>query len=155
MRAPASGPGRLAALAAVAAALTLGACGDDDEATTTEAGSSEAWTVDAEAICAAASEEAIALPLPGSRKQVAADAEARAEILPTVIGELEALDLPEDVDEELVGDYLAELEADAEQLRATAAGEGSRSLDESSGQIASRLGLDECAALANAIARTP
>ena len=154
MRAPASRPGRLAALAAVAAALTLGACGDDDETTTTEAGS-EAWAADAEEICATAAEEAIALPLPQSKRQLREDAQARAELLTTAIDDLEAIDPPDDVDPELVGDYLAELEADAEQLRSTAAGEDSRPIDESSGQIASELGLDECAAFANAIARTP
>lgn len=154
MRAPASRPGRVAALAAVAAALALGACGDDDETTTPQAGS-EAWTADAEAICAEGSDEAIALPLPGSRKQVAADAGARAEILTTARDELAGLDVPEDVDEQALGDYIAELDADIEQLAAISAGGPVEQLDESSGQIASELGLDECAAFANAIARTP
>lgn len=142
----------LARLAAAAAALALLAgCGDDEE--TTGEGDAATWAAEANAICGAAVEEAIALPLPGSAGEVAADATARAGILTAVRDDVAALELPDDVDSGLLDAYIAELDADIGQLEG--AERRAPQLDESAGQAALELDLDECAALANAIARTP
>jgi hypothetical protein len=150
------------------AALTLavGACGGEDEAdgpTAPPAPLSEAeFTAAADAACEAGAERATELPLPGSRREVEADAEAMGEIVRDVREQISALGAPEGREAEVEA-YLAELTEDIAllgEIRAAAAEGGDfreplRRLDESAGQAASELGLDECAGFANVVARTP
>lgn len=143
-----------AALAAAAAMLLLTACGDDEETTPTVISADE-WAVEASAFCGEGRRKATKLPLPTSKRAVAPDAELRVRILTKVRGDIIELGRPEDVNEVAYDAYLTELESDIDQLQALAAGDDAEPLDESAGQAALELELDECAAFANAIARTP
>lgn len=108
-------------------------------------------------------ERATALPLPASRSAVAADAAKRAAIVTKVRDGLMTLGQAEGIDDHEVESYLARLGGDAELLQqisrvARAGGDFQRlngRLDESAGEVANALELDDCAAFANAIARTP
>lgn len=164
MRTSAERLGRTVAL--LAALLALSGCGleGDDEggeavATTASPLEEEGWTARADRFCTDGTQEATALPLPTRSPEIAADTAARAEILATVRDGLLTLGRPDDVDEVDLNVFLAELDADIEQLSgpatATSADGLSMALDESAGQAANELGLPGCAALSNAIARTP
>jgi hypothetical protein len=151
------------AAAALATAGLLGACGgDDDGSSPGEPVSEERWRSHAAGLCDAGTQEAVALPLPGNRREVAADARARAEILVNTRDQMMTLPPPEEIADE-VDAYLGELDADIDLLSQTAEaarGDGDfreliNQMDESAGQAALELDLEECAAFANAIARTP
>ena len=134
--------------------LLLAACGDDDETTPTVISSDE-WAVEVSTLCSDGRDDATALPLPTSKRQVAPDAEARARILVTVRDGIVKLGRPEDVNGVAYDAYLTELAADIDQLQAVAGGDEAEPLDESAGQAALELDLEECAAFSNAVARTP
>ena len=154
MSGPATGPRLTVALLAIGAAMAFaGGCGEDDE--TTSGLDADIWSASAEDACAAGSRDAIDLPLPSRKGEVAKDVEARAAILVSVRDELTALGTPEGIDGEALSAYLDQLELDIEKLEAVGLTGVTQPLDESAGQAALELGLDECAAFANAIARTP
>lgn len=156
--------GRLAAVAAtLALAAGVAACGDDDgvETPTLPPPSLEQWQAKVNGYCSDGVQEAVALPLPTTTREVPADARARAEILVTVHDAVIPLPPPEGKGD-FVDVWLEELSSDTDLLneiaRTAAADEDyltlAGELDESAGQAALTLGLDQCAALANAIART-
>ncbi len=154
---------RLAALLAVAAlAAPLAACGDDEEAPTLPPPSLEQWQARVNGYCSDGIQEAVALPLPTTTRDVPADARARAEILVTVYNAVIPLPPPEGKSD-FIDVWLEELSSDTDllnEIARTAAADGDYltqlgELDESAGEAALTLGLDQCAALANAIARTP
>ena len=142
--------------------LSLAACGDDEEVETLPGPSLEQWQLRVDGYCSDGIQEAVALPLPTSTKEVPDDARGRAEILVTVRDAVLPLPRP-DGEEETINAWLNELTADAELLNeiATVAAADDdyldllTELDESSGEVAGELGLDNCVALAQAIARTP
>lgn len=146
--------GRIGA-AVLTAAIALPACGGDDEGEA-EALSADDWTARADRYCTDGTQEAIALPLPASSREVGPDAAARAEIVATVRDGLLTLGRPGDIDSEQLDAFLGELETDIGQLEQSAeAGDGPVALDESAGVAANEMGLPGCAAFVNAIARTP
>ena len=137
-------------------------CGGGDESGEEALGADE-WRTRANSFCADGVERATALPLPASRSAVAADAAKRAAIVTKVRDGLMTLGQAEGIDDHEVESYLARLGGDAELLQqisrvARAGGDFQRlngRLDESAGEVANALELDDCAAFANAIARTP
>lgn len=140
---------------------TLG-CGGESDSTGGGTLGADAWRERAVGFCSDALQEATALPLPQSRRELAADASARAEIVATLRDGLVGLGQPTDVSADDLGAYVDDLDADVDALsdlaraaKSGAGAEGSTPIDESSGQLANRLELPECAALSNAIARTP
>jgi hypothetical protein len=155
---------RLLATAALGAVLAVGlaACGDDEEVPTLPPPSLEQWQARVNGYCSDGVQEAVALPLPQTTRQVPEDAQARASILLDVHDAVLPLAQPPEQTTQ-INSWMGELDADAKLLKKiavkaaagldylTLAGE----LDESSGVAANELGLDQCAALANAIARTP
>jgi len=150
----------VAALAA--AALGIGGCGDDEGDETGGPPSADEWRESVAGFCSDGYQEATALPLPEQLEQLGPDASARAEILANVRDSIVALGQPDGISSDDVGGYVDELNADIDQLgqiaSAAEAGDpdaGTTQLDESAGQAASELGLDDCAALSQAIARTP
>ena len=157
-------PKLIAAFAAAAAvAVGLAACGGDDETTPQLPPPSLAqWQGRVNAFCSDGIQEAIALPLPQTTEALGPDAQARAEILTTVRDAVLPLPQPPDQAGEIDA-WLAEIDADVKQLqqvaKAVVKGEDPLdlvgALDESAGQAALPLGLDQCAALSNTIARTP
>jgi hypothetical protein len=151
------------AFALLLLAVPLAACGDEegDVAEALPPPSLEQWQARVDGYCSDGIQEAVALPLPTNSRQLPNDARARAEILITVRDAVLPLARPEGK-QDTVDSWLDELTADAEQLSelaATAAAGGDflslEPVDESAGAVALVLGLRECAALANAIARTP
>lgn len=142
-------------------ALAIGACGEDEGPAGNPADPGR-WRAQVEMMCSDGSQEAVALPLPQTPRQLGPDAKARAEIVTTVRDGIQPLPAPEGSGG-AVEAYLAELSADIELLRAidaqaAAGGDASgleAQLDESAGQAALELDLRDCAAFANAIARTP
>jgi hypothetical protein len=150
------------ATVALALLLTLAACGGDDEPEPPLRPSLEQWQLRVDGYCSDGIQEAVALPLPTSTKQLPNDARGRAEILVTVRDAVLPLPRPEG-EEEKIDAWINELTADAEllnEIASVAAADDDyldliTSLDESAGQVAGELGLDDCAGLAQAIARTP
>lgn len=156
-------PRAIAAALALFAALSLAACGGDDgEMTTFPAPSLEQWQVRVDGYCSDGIQEAVALPLPTSTKELPDDARGRADILVTVRDAVLPLPRPEG-EEETINAWLEELTADAQLLNevaSVAAADGDyldliAQVDESSGELAAELGLENCVTLAQAIARTP
>ncbi|MFN8151561.1 MAG: hypothetical protein U0R24_10620 [Solirubrobacterales bacterium] len=155
-------PSRLAAALLVAVALLAAGCGDDEESTAGAPLGADDWRARAEQYCSDAYQEATALPLPGKLSQVAQDASSRAEILATVRDGILTLGQPDGIDSDDVSAYVDALNADIAQLGqiADAAEDGTLTselaqLDEAAGQAAATIELDNCAALSQAIARTP
>ena len=156
--------GRLLAIALLSVALAVGlaACGGDDEVPTLPPPSLEQWQARVNGYCSDGIQEAVALPLPQTTRQVPADAQGRAAILLDVHDAVLPLAQPPDqaTDIDL---WMGEIAADAKLLSKIAVKAASGrdyltlagQLDESSGEAATGLGLDQCAGLANAIARTP
>lgn len=152
---------RVSAIALAAIIAVAAGCGGDDAGD--EALTADEWRTRASSFCADGTQRATALPLPATRSSVAADAAKRAEIVTNVRDELTTLGQAEGIDAAEVEAYLARLGGDAELLRrisrvAAAGGDFQRlngRLDESAGQAANALELPDCAAFANAIARTP
>ena len=152
---------RLAGFAVLASIAALAAAGCGDEGGSRRPSPDE-WAEKAGQLCSDGSQEAIALPLPASRSEVATDSAAMAEIVATVRDGILPLGLPAE-DEDLAAAYIDQLTADAKLLldvsEAARRGGDYRTalsrLDESAGERARELGLDECAAFANAVARTP
>lgn len=156
-------PRRLAALALAAALVAVPAgCGDDEEVPALPPPSLEQWQARVNGYCSDGIQEAVALPLPTTTRDVPADARARAEILVTVHDAVIPLPPPEG-QSDFIDVWLEEISSDIDllnEIARTAAANGDYltqlgELDESSGQAALTLGLDQCAALANAIARVP
>ena len=155
--------GRLLAIALLSVALAVGlaACGGDDEVPTLPPPSLEQWQARVNGYCSDGVQEAVALPLPQTTRQVPEDAQARASILLDVHDAVLPLAQPPD-EATNIDLWMGEIQADSKLLQKiavkaaagldylTLAGE----LDESSGEAANALGLDQCANLANAIART-
>ncbi len=145
----------------LALALTLAACGEDDSGIP-EPLDLEAWQARAGQFCADGIQEATALPLPTTGAEVGPDARAMAEIVLTARDRMLTLAPPEG-EREAANDYLTQLSDDAELLltvaRRAERGADYRTplsqLDESAGQVAAELGLPDCAAFANSVARTP
>lgn len=149
-------------MAIAVTALGVGACGDDEGDETGGPPSADEWRESVEGYCSDAYQEATALPLPEKLEQLGPDASARAEILGNVRDSIVALGQPDGISSDDVGGYVDELNADIQQLgqiaSAAEAGDpdaGTAQLDESAGQAATGLGLEDCAALSQAIARTP
>lgn len=146
-----------------AAALAVAGCGDDEGSDEPGAPpSGDEWRQSVDGYCSDAYQEATALPLPTGIDELGPDAAARAEIVGNVRDSIVAQGQPDDIDSDAVGGYVDELNADIEQLSQisedAAAGNpdaGTNQLDESAGEAASGLGLENCQALAQAIARTP
>ena len=138
----------------------LASGGDDDSGPVVAAPS---WSDRANGFCRDGTEEATALIPTSTPHQISADAVDRIEILARVRDGIYTLGLPGDGDQALAAAYLEQLDADLDTLGAVA--EAARTggdyqaaaadLDESAGETADRLGLSDCAALAQAIARTP
>lgn len=153
----------LAATLLAVALIVASGCGDDSEGDPGAPLSADEWRDRADQFCSDAYQEATALPLPGSIKEVAPDAAARADIVGNVRDGLLTLGQPDGISSEDVSAYVDDLNADIDQLGqiSAAAEDGSLTpdlvaqLDESSGQLAAGLGLDTCASLSQAIARTP
>ncbi len=149
-------------LVVVGAAIILITSGDGGEAGA-EAFTGETWAEQADGYCSDGLQEATALTPPSSARQVAADANARIAIVATVRDGIYTLGEPEDADQALAAVYVDQLNSDLDELAAIAdaakSGGDYQSLsagfDESSGQTADRLGLADCAAFSEAIARTP
>jgi len=154
-------------LATTALALLLGialaACGgDDEEVPTLPPPSLEQWQARVNGYCSDGIQEAVALPPPQTTRQVPEDSQARAAILIDVHDAVLPLAQPPDQATQ-IDLWLGELEADAKLLNKIAVKAASGldyltlagQVDESSGEAANELGLDQCAGLANAIARTP
>lgn len=153
---------RFLAAALAILAVALSACGDDESSDAGGPLSADEWSERVQGFCSDGYQEATALPLPESVQQLEADAASRAEILANVRDSILTLGQPDGISSEEVGGYVDELNADIDQLAqiasAAEAGDpdaGTTQLDESAGQAASELGLDDCAALSQAIARTP
>ena len=159
--------GRIAgALALIAGAAALivafGPWGEGDDAGAT-ATTEETWTARANAYCADGIQEASALTLPSSAREVAADAEARIQIVATVRDGIYTLGGSPDVDPALTAVYVDALTKDLDRLDdiRTAAKSGgdyqalNAGFEEASAEPATQLGLDDCAAFAQSIARTP
>lgn len=154
---------RGAAAALILASLLTVGCGDDEgDGSVGGPLSADAWRQRVNGFCADGYQEATALPLPQSAAQVGPDAVARAEILANVRDSVLTLGQPDGFDPEAVSGYIDELNADIDQLgeiaEAAEAGDpsaGPTQLDGSMGVAAAELGLDDCAALAETIARTP
>ncbi len=112
--------------------------------------------------CSDGVQEAVALPLPADTSEIAVDAQSRAEILDRVYDGILATPRPPEQEEDVAA-YLEDLKGDVALLRRirdeAAADQDTAGLqaqvDESTGALALRLNLEDCAALANAIARTP
>ena len=155
----------VAAVALLALALSglLGGCGGGEE--TGDPGaplSADEWRERAQGFCSDAYQEATALPLPSSTSEVAVDADSRAEIIGNVRDGLLTLGQPDGISSDDVSAYVDALNADISQLgqvaedaRGGQINPDSSQLDESAGQAAGTLGLDDCVALSEAIARTP
>jgi len=147
------------ALALVATALGAAGCGEDGGP---QAPSLDEWADRVAQLCSDGTQEAIALPLPSTAKEVGTDSAAMAEIALTVRDGILPLGLPEG-NEDAASAYVDELSADAKlllEVSKTAKRGGDyltplSCLDESAGETALELGVDECAAFANAVARTP
>lgn len=150
-------------MVAVAAALVLASsgCGGEEEAPTGPLSESD-WQERAGGLCRDGMQDAAALPVPGSVAELARDAAARAEIVAGLREGLTSLGEPDGVSPNDLDAYLDDLSADVDALNALskAAGRGGdvrkavRRIDESAGELATRLGQPDCAALSNAIART-
>jgi hypothetical protein len=154
---------RLRALGALAiGALALGGCGSGGDDSETPDTDPDTWRAEATEACEAGTEEAVALPLPQSRRQVSADAEAMVDILITARDSIASLGAPEELETE-VDAYLGELDEDIAMLEQVVSEgpperggeEGATLLDESAGEAALALDLQACAAFSNAVARTP
>lgn len=157
---------RRATAAALIAALTipLAACGGDDDgvADPLPPPSLEQWQVRVEQFCSDGIQNAVAIPLPQSTRDIPDDARARAEILVTTRDAVLPLARPEG-EGETIEAWLTELTDDARllnEIASVAAADDDyldllAQVDESSAGPASELGLDNCVALAQAIARTP
>ena len=145
----------------IAIVVWIGSCGGDEPDAT--AGGTENWSDLANAYCADGIQEAGALALPSSAREVAADAAARIRIVAAVRDGIYTLGEPADLDPALVAVYLGRLEDDLDALdelrRAASSGEDysslSAGLGESSGEAAAELGLTDCTSLSQTIARTP
>lgn len=151
---------RGAAATLVLATLIGAGCGDDEgDGSTGGPLSSDAWRQRVNGFCGDGYQEATALPLPEGAAQVGPDAIARAEILANVRDSILTLGQPDGIDPGAVSGYIDELNADIDELGeiadAAESGAGQTQLDESAGEAATELGIDDCAALAQAIARTP
>ena len=161
---------RLIALA-VAALLLLAGCGEDDDGddstttTTTATADSAGFVDDANALCATAEEQAVEIDPPGNPAQTADYASRSHKILVDLRGGLGELEPPAD-QSEAFDQYLSSLDDDASAMEAlgAAAESGDQAqiqmifntqINEESGQLAAKLGLDSCAAASNAIAKTP
>jgi len=152
----------LLTVAALALIVAFGPWGGDDDAGATT-GTEETWSAKANAYCADGIQETSALTLPSSARQVAADAEARIQIVATVRDGIYTLGEPPDLDPTLSTVYLDGLTKDLDSLdeirKAARSGGDYQSLNagfqETSGGTAAKLGLDDCAAFAQSIARTP
>ncbi len=122
----------------------------------------EQWQARVNGYCSDGIQEAVALPLPETTRQVPEDAQARAAILVDVHNAVLPLAQPPDQATE-IDVWMGEIAADAKLLNKIAVKAASGldyltlagQIDESSGEAANALGLDQCAGLANAIARTP
>lgn len=154
--------GALPALLAAILGLGLGGCGDEEP----QAGDPldfETWKVRAASYCSDGIQEGVALPLPSNDRQLAADAAQRAEILLTVRDAVLPLGAPDGKGPQ-VGAYVGALTEDADLLNRISetaangvdpAGLESALIEANSGEAARELELEECANLANVIARTP
>jgi hypothetical protein len=148
-------------VAAAVIAAGLAACGDGDEVPTLPPPSLEQWQARVNGYCSDGIQEAVALPPPETTRQVPQDSQARAAILIDVHNAVLPLAQPSG-SETAINTWMDEIEADAKLLNRiavkaaagldylTLAGE----IDASSADAANALGLDQCADLANAIART-
>jgi len=155
---------RLLLTAALAALLGTGlaACGDDEEVPTLPPPSLDQWQARVNGYCSDGVQEAVALPPPQTTRQVPEDSQARAAILTDVHNAVLPLAQPPDQATQ-IDLWMGEIDADAKLLNRIAVKAASGQdyltlagqIDESSGEAANALGLDQCAALANAIARTP
>ena len=148
--------------ALAAAALGIGGCGDDEGDETGGPPSADEWRESVAGFCSDGYQEATALPLPEQLEQLGPDASARAEILANVRDSIVALGQPDGISSDDVGGYVDELNADIDQLPQiaddAAAGDpdaGQNGLDESAGEAAAGLGLENCRTLAQVVARTP
>lgn len=147
---------------AIALIVAFGPWGGSDDAGATGT-TEETWTAKANAFCADGIQETSALTLPSSARQVAADAEARIQIVANVRDGIYTLGEPPDLDPTLSAVYLDALTKDLDRLdeiRAAAKTGGdyqslNAGFDEAAGETASQLGLDDCVAFAQAVARTP
>lgn len=153
---------RFLAAALAILAVALSACGDDESSDAGGPLSADEWSERVQGFCSDGYQEATALPLPESVQQLEADAASRAEILANVRDSILTLGQPDGISSDDVGGYVDELNADIDQLAqiSDAAKSGAvdpsvAQLDESAGQAAGELGLDDCVALAEAVARTP
>ncbi len=155
--------GRIAAaLIAVAAVIALivaiGPWGGSDSATTASA--EESWSARANAFCADGIQETSALTRPAGARELAGDAEERIQIVAAVRDGIYTLGEPGELDPTLATVYVDSLSKDLDGLdaigRAAASGGDYQALvtgfDEASGEPASRLGLDDCEAFAEAVA---
>lgn len=145
----------MAAVVVLATAIAVG-CGDDPA--DPEPFSAAEWRERADQFCDEGAQDATALPPPGSRREIAEDASARAEIIATVRDGIVTLGTPDGIDDRQLTSYLVALEADVGKLEQLAEGGGSGGaavIDETTGGIAGDLGLQSCAAFVNAVARTP
>ena len=141
--------------------LLIRSCGEDESGDTTVAAGS--WEEQAEGYCRDGLQEATSLALPSSAREVAADAEARIQIVATVRDGLYTLGEPTDLDPARTAIYVDQLTGTLnllDQVREAARSGGdyqeiNASISESSGQTAADLGLENCAAFAQAVARTP
>lgn len=158
--------GRIAgacAILALAVVLIVRLIGSGDDADADAAPNGDDWAGLANAYCADGIQEASALTLPSSADEVAADASDRIQIVAAVRDGVYTLGTPDDVDPDQVDAYLASLDDDLtalDEIRSAARSGGDyqslvAGFNESSGQIASDLGLDDCASFAQSIARTP
>lgn len=151
------------AAALISATLIAAGCGDDEgDGSAGGPLSADSWRQRVNGFCADGYQEATALPLPQGADRIGPDAVARAEILANVRDGVLTLGQPDGIDPAAVSGYVDELNADIDQLGEIADGAeagdpsaGHTQLDESAGEAATALGLDDCAALAQAIARTP
>jgi hypothetical protein len=154
----------LAAASTLAVVLSLSACGlsGDETVETFPPPSLEQWQAKVDLYCSDGIQEVVALPLPRTTDEVPDDALGRADILITVRDAVLPLPRPEG-EEETIQAWLDDITADAKllgEISSVAAAGGDyldliAELDESSGEIAGELGLENCVTLAQAIARTP
>lgn len=134
--------------------------GEDDPPAVVAAPS---WSERASAFCRDGTEETTALISPSTPHQISGDAVDRIEILARVRDGIYTLGSPEGADQALAAAYLEQLGADLDKLSAIAEAartggdyqEAAAQLDESAGATAARLGLSDCAALSQAMARVP
>ncbi|MEZ5156870.1 MAG: hypothetical protein R2718_12285 [Solirubrobacterales bacterium] len=106
-------------LGLVVVLIVVWATSEGDESTGSPAVQSS-WAERADAYCSDGLQEAAALPLPGTAREVAADADARIGIVATVRDGIYTLGDPDAGDEALAAVYVRQLDADLGTLDAIA-----------------------------------